>query len=470
MTTVVSGSLVQAASGLYAVDLNYATGVADRLEVSGTSALAGTVPLTTLNAGFITPGDHRPIIVSSLGGITLAGLTLEAAPSAVVQRRLLSLDPTDLALDYSVDFAPAGLNPNRAAIGQYLNTVQAAGGSPSLAPVVAQLVAKPNTQALAAAYDHLSPEVYLGNETGAFFSNVHFNDVLQSCRVANGELRFAHEERCAWLTLGGGTLHQDQTSTHFGFYRDAFDVDAGTQLELSDSWIVGLGAQYEVDWLHAASFSTSSGRQGQGGVVVKWEHEDSIFSASVSGGHARFDSTRQVGLPAATAMATSEPELNLVSSHLRFSHTFVHDSWYLEPLIDAGPTYVHVPSFAEHGMTGAMLYVDSSSSTLWTAEPAVEIGGDSALSGGATLRYVARVGLLHFFTGTSPVVSASIEGAPEGTGEFAVDSRIDRNFGAVSLGLELLTREAVAVKLDYDGEFARYAYSSGGSVRVAYRF
>jgi len=470
MTTALSGNLVQTDRGAYDVDLDYATGIADRLTVSGTSTLAGTVPLTTLNAGFITPGDHRPIIVSSAGGITMTDLTLEAAPSAVVQHRLLSLDANDLALEYSVDFAPAGLNPNRAAIGQYFNTVQAAGGSSSLAPVVAQLVAQPSTQALGVAYDHLSPEVYLGNGIGAFFSNAHFNDVLQSCRVAEGELRFAREQRCAWLTLGAGLQHQDETSTNLGFRRNSFDVDAGTQLEVSDDWIVGLGAQYEVNWLHAAGFSASSGTQFQGGVVAKWEHDDSILSASLSGGHARFDSSRQVGLPAPQATATSEPELNFVSSHLRFSHTYVHGNWYLEPLIDAGPTYIDVPSFAEHGTPGALLNVDSSSSTLWTVEPALEIGGDSALSGAVTLRSVARVGLLHFFTGTSPTVSASIEGAPEGTGEFTVNSRVDRNFGTLSLGIELLTREAVHVKLDYDGQFASGAYSSGGSVRAEIRF
>jgi hypothetical protein len=472
MTTAITGNLAQTGRGSYVLDLDYATGAADRLEVSGSSTLAGTVAVSTMNPGFIKPGDHRPIIVSSAGGLTLAGLTLDAAQTAVVQSELLLLDPTDLALDYDVNFAPAGLNANRTAIGEYLNTVQTAGGSSSLAPVVAQLVALPDVPALAAAYDHLSPEVYVGNETGAFFSNLHFNDMLQSCRVARGELGFAREEGCAWLTLGGETLRQDQTTANFGFYRNAFDVDAGVRLQVSDEWIVGLGAGYETSWLHAADISTSYGTQVQAGIVVKWEHGDSILSALVSGGHANFNSSRQVGLPVAQATATSEPELNFVSGRLRLSHTLTQRGWYLEPLIDAGPTYIHMPSFAEHGIPGAMLDVDSSSSMLWSAQPALEIGGDSTLRDGSVLRAVGRAGLLHFFTGTSPVVAASIDGAPAGTGEFAVNGHIDRNFGTISLELELLTRHAVQLKLDYDGQFSPHAqaYSSGGSLRAEFRF
>jgi uncharacterized protein with beta-barrel porin domain len=82
----------------------------------------------------------------------------------VIAYQLEFPDPNDMVLQGSLNFAPAGLNGNQTVIGQNVNAIQFAGGSPSFLPVAQALVTIPDLPSLAQAYDQLSPETYVDNE------------------------------------------------------------------------------------------------------------------------------------------------------------------------------------------------------------------------------------------------------------------------------------------------------------------
>lgn len=57
-TTNLTGNLVQTSTGIYPVDLDFATNTADRVTASGTANLAGTVVLDLLKPLKVQPGNH----------------------------------------------------------------------------------------------------------------------------------------------------------------------------------------------------------------------------------------------------------------------------------------------------------------------------------------------------------------------------------------------------------------------------
>src|SRR6185437_67488 len=106
-TTALTGNFVQNAGGKFAVDVDTTGVTADRLNVSGTAQLAGTVTPHFLNLK-ITPQTFT--ILSAAGGTTNNGLTVQ--DTAVMTYQLTFPNPTDVELAVlGVNFAPSGLTP-----------------------------------------------------------------------------------------------------------------------------------------------------------------------------------------------------------------------------------------------------------------------------------------------------------------------------------------------------------------------
>jgi hypothetical protein len=140
-TTALTGNLVQGGSGKITVDLDPASGQADRINASGTANLAGRVAINLTNA---TPsvGATASTILHADSGVTSSGLAL--TEPAVAAYQLEFPDPNDVVLQGGLDFAPVGLNGNQTAIGRSVNAIQLAGGSASFLPVAQALLTIPD--------------------------------------------------------------------------------------------------------------------------------------------------------------------------------------------------------------------------------------------------------------------------------------------------------------------------------------
>jgi uncharacterized protein with beta-barrel porin domain len=463
---------VQTNSGTYGVDLDVGSvsGNADRVNGTGTANLAGLTDVNPVNAGFALPGSHQVTILSAAGGVTDSGLGLTTQPSAVITYQLLFPNPTDVDLGYSIDFAPSALNVNQTMIGNYINRVQLAGGSAGLAPIVEALFFIPDASGLASAYDHLSPEPYVGLGTGTFFSNLQFSDSMLSCRSRDGQYRFVREGQCGWMTVSGSALHEDRTSENLGFNRNGFSVAGGLQKQINENWHVGAGIGYERSWLDVHGIAESDAHQLQGGAIVKGQFGPAIFSVAVSGGHGWYDAKRFVNLPVTGVTAKADPGINFVANRLRLAYAFEQPAWYLKPMIDAGVTYVNLGGFRESGAAGANLNVRSQNETYVTLQPALEIGGELGRKEGTLFRPFARAGLIHLFTGDSPGITASMQGAPAGVAPFTVKGKNDRNTGEVSLGVDILGVKGMNLRVGYTGQFSPRSESHGGTIKFSIPF
>jgi uncharacterized protein with beta-barrel porin domain len=116
-TTALTGNLTQTTTGRLAVDFNIAAATLDRINLSGTANLAGSVQLQASNPQL---GAFQQTFLSAAGGTTNNGLSLQASPA--LQAQLVYPNPDDVAIKSSgINFVTPGLNGNQTSLGNALN-------------------------------------------------------------------------------------------------------------------------------------------------------------------------------------------------------------------------------------------------------------------------------------------------------------------------------------------------------------
>ncbi len=468
LTANLRGNIVQTATGLYNVDLNGETGVTDSIIASGTANLNGEAFVNIINDGFTKPGTNDAIIVSGAGGMTDSGIVLDSAPSVIINHDLLFPNATDAVLRTKIDFSPegVGINGNQTLMGDYINRIQLAGGSASFAPIVATLIALPDAQSLAAAYNQLTPEVFTGPQSKTFLSNMDFSNAMLSCRERAGEYRFVREGQCRWMRFTGRNLQRDTTSANLGFDEITFGIAGGMQWQISDRYHLGFGLSYENSNLEVEGLSDTEGDQLQGGLILKGRYGATIFSAALSGGFGWYDSARFVNLPVPGVIARSDQGIGFISSHFRIAQAFEQTNWYVLPMIDAGVTYVKLGSFSETGAGAANLLVQSHSEVYFTIQPAVEVGAEIASANGMLIRPFVKAGLSQFVGDSTPEITAVFQGAPVGVAPFTAIGDIDETFGEVTVGFDFLGASGIVLRLNYEGRFSSNTEQHGGSLKI----
>jgi uncharacterized protein with beta-barrel porin domain len=175
LTTNLSGNFTQTATGVYGVDLDLKNQIADRVDVTGSAVVSGTVAVSLIDPlhapETALPGSHEVVIFSATGGETIDGLTLQATSTAVATYSLVYPKAAGIALKYDIDYSPASLTHNRHAVGDAINRIQLAQVSPSFAPIVTALFYQPDTAALGTVYDSLSGEGSAAAQQTAFWAN-----------------------------------------------------------------------------------------------------------------------------------------------------------------------------------------------------------------------------------------------------------------------------------------------------------
>ena len=178
LSTSLNGNLTQSPEGTLLIDLDLAKVTADRINATGTAALAGTVLLNLpdlfASAPLVKPGTRDLTILSAAGGATLQSLSLVALQTAVVAHALVSPNATDVVLRETIDYAPGSLSQNGAAVGNAINAIQLAQSSQGFAPVAAALFFQPDQAALGRTYDLLAGSAAAGIQPLSFLAGDEF--------------------------------------------------------------------------------------------------------------------------------------------------------------------------------------------------------------------------------------------------------------------------------------------------------
>ncbi|AXK82305.1 autotransporter domain-containing protein [Pseudolabrys taiwanensis] len=460
-TTTLTGNFVQNVGGTFAVDVNATGMTSDRLNVSGTAQLAGTVVPHFLNMS-MNSMSQAFTIVSAAGGTADNGLTVH--DTAVMKFQLLYPNPTDVQLNVlAVNFAPPGMTQNQQMVGDNLQQAFVAGGG-SLGSMLTYLAGLDHG-AFVNGLDRLTPEAYLAQSQAALWSSFSFANSLFSCPLSSSQASLMGEGNCYWLRPSGHVATFGGHDGYSGFKESAAGLTGGVQGEFAPNWYLDAGAGYERSSIDTDT-SSANGNIFHGGAALKYIRDNWLVAGSVSGSLARYDTSRY-GIPTA-GTAAGNADTGTLDLRLRFAYAFGTLAFYVKPHIDFDAVGLWRGGINESGAGALNLNVRSQNDWVLSAAPAVEIGTQWQQDG-YTWRPYVQAGV-RFLNKDDFRATASFEGAPASIAPFTVTSPLDQALAEVSAGFDVWKGKNLSLRVSYDGRFSSHSSSNGGSLEARAAF
>ncbi|MBS0473204.1 MAG: hypothetical protein JSR60_19195 [Proteobacteria bacterium] len=474
-TSEIDGSYAQSITGNLAMDVDWSSLTADRLNITGTASLAGHTTLTYLNIPSIRPGTTDFTLLHADGGATDSGLTLIHQQSAIVDYNLGFPNADEVHLTVSVDFSPnlgGPLNHNDRAIGDYINRIQTAGSDPSLAPLIDQIFTIPDAQGLHAFYRSLSPEPFLATQYAAALAGSSFNDAMLSCHpyASSDGFRFTAEGTCTWLRVTPKTIYLDPTFSTMGSRTIDKEVAGGHQQIIDEHFVVGAAFSYSDTDSNTENYSSSHGHRIAGGLVVKALFDPFEVAVAVNGGDSILRTDRNIGFPAGT-VAHSRQENSFVSGRIRGAMQAWDDgTWYVRPLVDLNITQLHTGGFTETGAGALNLVVAPNDKTMISLAGGAEFGGEIRFNETAVFRPFVSYQFLGMLDGRNQEITAGFEGAPAGILPFTVNNATNALFHQVGAGFDFIRSDDLSVRVGFNGLYGSRSHEEVYSVKIALPF
>ena len=471
LTTALNGSLNQTGSGVYTVDLDFLNLSADRINATGTIVLGGKVKLNFDNIPKLRPGTTALTIASAAGGLTHPGPVLDAPQSAVAHYSLGYPNATDAVLTLDVNYAPMGasMNANDASVGGYINAIQTAGGSTSLAPTIQALFGLSDTQSLHHFYQTLSPEPFLSNQQQMRVEGAVLTDAMLSCHPATGgSFRFTDEGECSWLRASARMTAISATAAQMGSKSRAVDFALGHQFRVNENVRIGLAGSYSTGNTTVDSLSASHGDTYGGGLVLKVLKDPLELAFAVTGGQGVTHTSRFL---TPTTTAASRQVDSYINQRARLSLQLFGDyDSYLRPFAEVNFNQLYTGAFHESGAGPLNLIVPGSEQFSGTAGFGFEFGGEFDLAGIALARPFFGYEFKDAIIGRSQTIFAGLEGAPSAAAPFAVSNSTDATLHQFTAGVDLLSNESWNLRFLYTGNFGRTTRQDMYSLKVAIPF
>ncbi|WP_298985212.1 autotransporter outer membrane beta-barrel domain-containing protein [uncultured Roseibium sp.] len=445
-TTTITGNLIQTSAGTMTITVDTTASSADRLNVSGTATLDGSISPHIINQ---SRDSVSVTILSATGGTTNSGVSL-AEVSPAYQAGLSFPNANDVVLTTSIDFSAGAGNANQRSIGDRLNAAFDAGQG-GLQPILSALLDNvSSTSAYEDALDQLSAEVFLSTQTASLFAANNFSNLLFSCDVAGEGLSAINQGQCVWVQPRGRLTRQGNDGQSIGYDEYAGGIAGGAQVSFAPGWFAGVGLGYESASLSTDSDADSTSNRFSAGVSVKYQNGPLLLSTAISGGIDDYDTDRAVNFGGLNLVATSGHRVAHVAGRVRAAYLFERGNWFAKPQLDINVTHLNRGRVTESGGGAANLSVSGSSDTYYSITPSVELGNEINLSNGGVLRPFVRAGV-SFYPDDDSSLSADFLSAPTGVGSFTNSSDFGNVFADVSIGATALFENGAALKLSYEG-------------------
>ena len=321
----------------------------------------------------------------------------------------------------------------------------------------------------ATALDRLHAEPYLAPVKSVVLGNLGFTDGLMSCPTAasEGVNTYIAEGQCAWARLGGRVLNVDRSVPNIGYQDKTSSASAGAQFALAPSWFGSIAAGYESSNIRVDNRAAAMGHIFHVGAGAKYINGNWQISSALTGGLARYDVTRFEVMPGVTAKG--DQSLSFLSGRVRAAYVFGGENAYVKPLVDVDAVGILRGGVLENGAGPVGLHVHRQTDALFSAAPAVEVGGQFASANGTLFRPFARAGV-RVFSEDDLTATASFIGSPAGVPGFTVTTPLDRWMGEVSAGLEVLSSDVFDARLSYDGRYGESITQHGGNLKLRAKF
>ncbi len=450
-TTAVTGSVTQTGAGVFEVDVNQAAGTADRVNVTETAELDGTVRVELQN---VAAGEHSNVILSAAGGTTDNGLDVLASP--ILQASLTFPNATDVVLTTLLDFTPddVGLNDNQEEVGDNLGDIfDATGGDGAMGPLFDALINGIfSISDYLDALNQLIPEIYLNTETASLFAAEEFNGNMLSCPEAGFGLTAITQGECLWLRYDGRWLDRDGTRDNIGFEEDAHGISGGGQVAVARDWTLGFAAAYEDSRIDTDTNASADADRYMIGGVVKYQSGPALLALAGSFGTGEYDVARRISFGGFNATPRSSFDVHHAGATLHAAYLMDRNSWYAKPFVDLNVTHIDREAAQERGGGAANLNVSGSKQTYFSVTPALELGATIDRGDGYGLRPYVRAGVT-FYADTDQSLQARFAAAPASVGSFRTRSEFDDVHADVEAGLTVFHGEFGTMSAGYEARF-----------------
>lgn len=475
--TAVNGTYAQAGESSFNVDADWNTGTSDRLDITGSAALNGTVLVKPTNFPDAEDRGNEGlsksfVILTATEGVTDYGLTV--SDSAAVDFELLYPDANTVQLQATINFLGShevvtdALTTNQKSVGAALKQIVGGGGNADFVP---ELLGLSTEQELGDALDQLTPAGDASQISSAMKTGNTFAGQLLSCRTLGEDdpNAFIREGQCLWVRANVRQLDNDGRNGETGFDETATFYSAGAQFDVGGPWRVGAGIGFEDGDLRTGSNAHSETERLHLGGVIKYNPGPLLLAASLTGGHGWSDNTRAVAFGAFTDVATSESDQSFISGRLTAAYLLSHGHWYAKPQVDLAWTHLERDAYVEQSSGGTALAVGASDDTVFSVSPSIEFGAEYALAFGGVVRPYVKAGVTWHDT-DSFVTSAAFQGVPPGTGGFEIATTIDDVVADLGLGVDFLAESGTVLRVQYDGQFGDQTEQHGGSAKLSVPF
>lgn len=464
--SMIASGLQQGAGGILEVDIDWNTGTSDYIEVWETAELAGTVIVNAANEPGTAGLTQQFLILSAAQGVVDQGLSV--TDTATVDYEL-EISGNDLFLLARINFLglnEEGLGANQTGIAQALNGLMQGGGNPGLGGVMQGLMALGSSAELAAALDQLSPQIYGYQVEETAQAADAFARGMQSCRVAGpGAAAIIAEGQCLWARTKGRRALREAGVDAIGAGATSWGFSGGGQVALAEHWHLGLAGGYEQVELESGAASAHTDR-GQAGLSLKHVHGRFSLSAIASGGWGQADTERVMSFGGFAGTAQGSGDIGYASGRLQAAYVMSAGSLYVKPLAEAVLTHVWSSGVTETSPAGGGLAIAAASETFLSLSPAVEVGGNWQ-AGGKSVRPYVRAGVVWR---ERDRIGTEAHFAGAGSPGFSVLTEIDDLVADVAAGLDVVSVEGMAVRLEGDGRFGASEISYGGSLKTSISF
>ncbi|MGO4174730.1 autotransporter domain-containing protein [Bosea sp. TAF32] len=504
----VNGNLTLTAGSVYEAEIQGA--VSDRVNVTGTAALAGTLkiiplggaysfnsPYTLLSAAAGRTGTFSPVNTTGSFG---DGVTTTVNYTATDVQ--LTLAPKPLVPIVENPTAPAPTSPrlgvvapaNAFAIASVIDRAVAAGGDPSSLFGIYNLPAA----AIPAAVNQLSGEIHTAAPA---LANVAADQFLRAMLdpMAAGRLGLAAPGPGAAAFSGLVRKGADEPAaparldapiysvwgSAFGSYgRTDGDAAIGSARRTIDDAHIATGIDVRLMPGTVAGLAIAGGkaRASLPGLVGKIDAD--VFQAGVYGvtqlgpvklgaaaSYARLDNDVSRGIPALGSSLSSSYETTAWSGRLQASvAAFSWSGFSLSPLAAIQATQARNPAVLEANWSGASagaLAVGKRNEVTSRSELGLQLDADGVFGGMPVTGYV-RAAWAHYLQRDADL-TASFVGLP-GLAFAATGAKVDRNSALVAAGISAKLSERVSLGLNLDGELASSGSRLGGSAQIRVSF
>jgi uncharacterized protein with beta-barrel porin domain len=461
--TTLTGQLIQGTTGSLVVETNHGAGTSDHLLVLGRATLAGTV-------------DVHPLVLANRAVTVLSateGLTTDPA-LATTRTHLFRFDAVrgsnDLQIQPVAEFnaAAASLGGNQQRVAAHLQELWDSGAS--LDAGFTALASTPDATAYNRALNSLSGQTVGAIAAFRYGSSHGFvANMLNECPSFEEERLSQEEDHCIWGRAFGRYADQDGTSESLGYQVRSWTFQTGAQRRIAPDWFVGGSVAYESSEFRGdAGSSRVSGESLMLGATLRFQRGPWQISGGADLGYGWYDSKRMVSAGDFGATASASPTAWHAGLHSRIAYQVPLDGWYLQPRLDLHLTYVRSGSYTESGAAPFNLSVEAEGSTLFSAVPAIELGGRIRLNEAAVLRPYASIGIAAI-AHDDWAATARFAGQPGSRG-FRATTPIPDTLAKFTLGAELLSGANWDFGLQYNLEAGDGYISHAGLGRLAYRF